>query len=407
MKEQNLSITAFDYPLPEARIARYPLAERDESRLLLYKEGKIEEDQYKNISAYLPAHSFLVFNNTRVIEARLTFEKSTGTPIEIFCLEPDDRYADITLAMATTHSVLWKCLVGGAKKWKQESLQKDVPYQGKMITMRATKKEKYTDHFVVSFEWNEPIAFVDVLHAAGAVPLPPYLNRAADRADKERYQTVYARHDGSVAAPTAGLHFTPRVFASFDKKNIHKDFVTLHVGAGTFKPVQGDSIRDHDMHAEFIDVTIGFMEKLLSQMHNPVIAVGTTSLRTIESLYWIGAMVYRQPDCGVTDLHVQQWAPYEKMESIPAKTSLQALLAWMQKNRLERLVTKTQIIIVPGYDFKITSGLVTNFHQPRSTLLLLVAALIGDDWKVLYDHALRNNFRFLSYGDGCLLFKKT
>ncbi|MDB5231189.1 MAG: S-adenosylmethionine:tRNA ribosyltransferase-isomerase [Chitinophagaceae bacterium] len=404
MNQENILIEAFDYPLPEEKIARYPLKERDESRLLIYRSGNLDEDQYNNISAHIPPGSFLVFNNTKVVEARLLFEKQTGSIIEIFCLEPAEIYADITTAMTQKNKVHWKCLVGGAKKWKEEKLQKIIQYGDKEIILTAIKEAKRSDHFIIYFEWNGEASFAEILHAAGAIPLPPYLNRSAEKEDTERYQTIYALHDGSVAAPTAGLHFTQEVFESLKAKNIQSDYVTLHVGAGTFKPVQSDSIKDHEMHAEFIDVNISFIENLLSTLSNNIIAVGTTSLRTIESLYWIGNIIHRNPDSSINDLYVTQWMPYEKKEKISAEMALKNIIDWMKKNNTQQLVTKTQIMIVPGYEFKIINGLITNFHQPKSTLLLLVAALIGESWKKVYNYALENNFRFLSYGDGCLLW---
>jgi S-adenosylmethionine:tRNA ribosyltransferase-isomerase len=407
---KNISIHDYTYSLPEERIAKYPLAERDASKLLVYKEGEIAEDNYKNITNHIPENSFLVFNNTKVVEARLLFQKPTGGVIEIFCLEPHEQYADITTAMLQKGKVLWQCLVGGISKWKTgQLLEKKIIQGDKEITLYASYIEKRNDSFIIELSWSPTeLSFAEVLHYAGAIPLPPYIKRAVEESDHTRYQTVYAHFDGSVAAPTAGLHFTESIFDKLKDKNIQKDFVTLHVGAGTFKPVKSDTMLEHDMHAEFIDVTIETIENIIANLDNNIIAVGTTSLRTIESLYWIG----RKPELRSGDMNgtgvpfsITQWEAYELGEqNISAKGALQSLLNWLKENKLERIVAKTQILIAPGYEFKIVKGLITNFHQPQSTLLLLVAALIGDDWRKVYDYALQNDFRFLSYGDGSLLF---
>lgn len=406
MHPKRLLIKDFLYDLPEEKIAKYPLPQRDESKLLVYKDGTITESIYYNLNDFIPENALLIFNNTKVVEARLLFQKSTGSNIEIFCLEPADIYADITTAMLQKGRVLWKCLVGGAKKWKEETLTKEIETGSKKLQVNAKKIEKFTDYFLVEFNWDDAsLSFAEILHEAGSIPLPPYLNRAAEESDKERYQTIYARHDGSVAAPTAGLHFTERLFQKLDKKNIQRDFVTLHVGAGTFKPVKAETMQEHEMHTEFIDVRATLIENILKHIDEKVIAVGTTSLRTIESLYWLGVKTILQPTIIAEDLQVYQWDAYDvDAENISAKDALQSLLKWMQQNSLSNLITKTQIIIAPGYDFKVAKALITNFHQPQSTLLLLVAALIGDDWRKVYNYALKNNFRFLSYGDGCLLF---
>jgi S-adenosylmethionine:tRNA ribosyltransferase-isomerase len=403
---KRLFIKDFLYNLPEERIAKYPLPQRDESKLLVYKGGAITESVYYNLNEYIPENALLVFNNTKVVEARLLFQKSTGSTIEIFCLEPAEIYADITIAMLQKGSVLWKCLVGGAKKWKEESLYKQIENGLQTITLSAKKKEKLTDYFLVEFSWNDAsLSFAEILHAAGAMPLPPYLNRAAEESDKERYQTIYAKYDGSVAAPTAGLHFTERLFEKLDAKNIQRGFVTLHVGAGTFKPVKSETMQEHEMHTEFIEIRKELIENVLQHIDKMVVAVGTTSLRTIESLYWLGAKTILQPGINLEALQVYQWDAYDvDTENIAAKAALQSLLQWMQQHGLSRLITKTQIIIAPGYGLKVARALITNFHQPQSTLLLLVAALIGDDWRNVYNYALENNFRFLSYGDGCLLY---
>lgn len=409
---KEISIHDYTYSLPEERIAKYPLAERDASKLLIYRESEIREDQYKNISHHLPENSLLIFNNTKVVEARLLFQKPTGGVIEIFCLEPHEQYPDITTAMLQQGKVLWQCLVGGVSKWKTgQTLEKKIKEGATEIIVQANYIEKRNDSFIIELSWS-PVAlsFAEVLHHAGAIPLPPYIKRAVEESDTERYQTVYAHFDGSVAAPTAGLHFTNTIFNELTKKNIQTDFVTLHVGAGTFKPVKADTMQEHDMHAEFIDVTKATIENILTNLDNNIIAVGTTSLRTIESLYWLGVKQSRvgSQESGVEperSLSLLQWEAYELNEkNISVKDALQTLLQWMNENKLGRLLAKTQILIAPGYQFKIIKGLITNFHQPQSTLLLLVAALIGDDWRKVYDYALQNDFRFLSYGDGSLLF---
>lgn len=407
MHPKDLSIKDFIYELPDERIAKYPLAERDQSKLLVYRDGNISEDIYHHIAAYIPAGSLLIFNNTKVVEARLLFEKPNGGKIEIFCLEPADIYSDVTSAMLQKGKVLWKCLVGGAKKWKEGALIATID-PSSTITLQAEKIEQLSDHYLIQFSWNKSgLSFAEVLHLAGHIPLPPYLNRAAEETDKERYQTIYAAHDGSVAAPTAGLHFTRNILQTLAAKNIDHSFVTLHVGAGTFKPVKAEHMRDHEMHAEFIDVDAALIKRILQQGNKPVITVGTTSLRTVESLYWLGVKTLHDKKIAVSDLTISQWDPYElDVENITVEISLNALLNWMNANKTDRLVTKTQIIIAPGYRFRIIDALVTNFHQPQSTLLLLVSAITGDDWRKIYAYAMENNFRFLSYGDGSLLWAR-
>lgn len=407
MHPKELSIKDFTYELPDERIARYPLAERDQSKLLIYKNGQISETIYAELAEHLPANSLLVLNNTKVVEARLLFEKPNGGKIEIFCLEPHEQYGDITTAMLQKGKVLWKCLVGGAKKWKEGALISQIEkYDSSEITLTARKIEQYADAYLIELSWDDhDMSFAELLHVAGVIPLPPYLNRAAEETDQERYQTIYAKHDGSVAAPTAGLHFTDSLFDKLTHKNIRHPFVTLHVGAGTFKPVKSATMQDHEMHAEFIDVSASFIEQLLQQTAGPVIAVGTTSLRTLESLYWLGVKTKLDPPISAEALTITQWEPYElALHNFSASEALTALLVWLQQNRTERLVTKTQIIIAPGYTFRIVKGLITNFHQPQSTLLLLVAAITGDNWKNIYQYALDHQFRFLSYGDGSLLW---
>ncbi len=402
---KDLSILDFTYELPDEKIARYPLAERDQSKLLVYRDQQITSSVYFNLPSLLPANSLLVFNNTKVVEARLYFKKDTGGTIEIFCLEPDDRYPDITSAMLQKEQVYWKCLVGGAKKWKEPTLTLSFVHNGSPVSLIAEKTAQVQDYYIISFRWNNiDISFADVLHAAGNLPLPPYMNRNAETADHERYQTVYAKHDGSVAAPTAGLHFTDSLLESLKTANIHTAFVTLHVGAGTFKPVKAQVMQDHDMHAEFINVSVETIQEIISRLSGNIIAVGTTSLRTLESLYWLGVKIMQDPTISSSELTVDQWYPYETNIQVDSFTALTALLNWMKAKKQEKVITKTSIIIAPGYTFRIISGLITNFHQPQSTLLLLVAAITGTDWKKIYDYALNNEFRFLSYGDGCLLW---
>jgi len=406
----NLSIKDFTYDLPEDRIAKYPVPERDASRLLVYSQGKISEDVYKNLNSHLPANSLLVFNDTRVIEARLLFQKSTGGIIEIFCLEPHEQYRDITAAMNQHGKVLWRCLIGGASKWKHGQILRKKIVSSNEIIIHAKYVEKKIDSFIIEFSWNDDaLNFAEILHKAGVIPLPPYIKRAVERSDEESYQTIYAHYEGSVAAPTAGLHFTDHVFNTLRSKNIKTDFVTLHVGAGTFKPVKSETIGEHEMHAEFIDVSRETIENILQNLSQNIIPVGTTSLRTIESLYWLGTKIAMDNgQWGITHekyLELGQWECYEleKMNAEP-KRALETLIDFMQRENMQRLIARTQVLIAPSYKTKIANALITNFHQPQSTLLLLVAALVGEDWKKVYNYALQRGFRFLSYGDGCLLW---
>ena len=410
MNPGNLLIKDFTYDLAEDRIAKYPLPERDASKLLVYKDGKITEDVYKNLDRHLPANSLLVFNDTRVIEARLLFQKSTGGIIEIFCLEPHEQYSDITTAMNQHGKALWQCLVGGASKWKHgQILEKKISPSNEII-LHARYVEKRIDCFVIEFSWNDDsLNFAEILHHAGVIPLPPYIKRAAERSDEERYQTIYAHHEGSVAAPTAGLHFTEHVFKTLQSKNIKTDFVTLHVSAGTFKPVKSETIGEHEMHAEFINVSRETIENIFQNLSENVIPVGTTSLRTIESLYWLGVKLSTGNEqltmAQGESIELDQWECYElEKMNVEPKRALETLIHLMQKENIGRLITKTQILIAPPYKTRIASALITNFHQPQSTLLLLIAALIKEDWRKVYDYALQHDFRFLSYGDGCLLW---
>ena len=404
MHPKDLLISDFNYDLPEDRIAKFPLAERDASKLLIYHRGKISEDVYKNLDQHLRPNSLLLFNDTRVIEARLLFQKPTGGVIEIFCLEPPVQYPDITHALMQQGKVLWQCLIGGASKWKHgQVLEKKIQTKEKEIILTARYIEKKIDSFIIEFAWNETsLSFAELLHLAGEVPLPPYIKRQPEKLDVERYQTIYAHHEGSVAAPTAGLHFTNDLLRKLKERNIETDFLTLHVGAGTFKPVKTQTMEGHEMHAEFMKISKKTIKKILANISNNIIPVGTTSLRTIESIYWLGVKLKLGFE---NELELDQWEPYElEKHSISSKDALEILLDFMNKKNIEQFITKTRIIIAPGYKVKLANALITNFHQPGSTLLLLVAAVVGNDWKKIYDYALKNNFRFLSYGEGCLLW---
>ncbi len=411
MHPGTLSIEPFDYLLPEDRIAYHPLPERDQSKLLIYKNGLIRDDIYRNLKDHIPTGSFLVFNNTRVVEARLLFQKVTGGMIEVFCLEPDSVYAGVSDAMSQVGSVRWLCLIGGASKWKNGLiLSQSVRNGNKIIHLEAKYLEKRNDAFLIELNWDDDqLSFAELLHLAGHVPLPPYIKRKDELEDAERYQTIYAKFEGSVAAPTAGLHFTETVLTKLKSKGVHTGYITLHVGAGTFKPVKAERMADHDMHAEFMEVDLQLIKALRKHINSPVVAVGTTSLRTLESLYWLGFKLLENPAAFDQALPgVLQWETYEyDALKWTAAESLDRIMLYMQEKNLNRLIAKTEIIIAPGYKFKIVKGLVTNFHQPRSTLLLLVAALVGEQWKNIYDYALKNDFRFLSYGDGSLLWNES
>ena len=408
MHPKDLSIQDFSYHLPDERIARYPVEERDLSKLLIYQQSSISIDVYRSLPELLPPDTLLIFNNTKVVEARLYFQKPTGGAIEIFCLEPDDRYADVSSAMMEKQQVYWKCLVGGAKKWKEGPLSLSFHWKDHQVQVQAEKVDVLSDAFIILFQWNEAdLSFADILHHAGNLPLPPYMDRDVEDADKERYQTVYAKYDGSVAAPTAGLHFTESLLTRLVAKNIRTEFVTLHVGAGTFKPVKASVMQHHEMHAEYIDVSIESIQTIRQALPHNIITVGTTSLRTVESLYWLGKKIIDQPSIAMKDLTVEQWDAYDYTGSLPtADAALSALEQYLREKKLHRLVTKTSIIIAPGYSFRIMKALITNFHQPQSTLLILVAAITGKDWKTIYQYALDHDFRFLSYGDGSLLWRQ-
>jgi S-adenosylmethionine:tRNA ribosyltransferase-isomerase len=400
MKPSEISILDYSYDLPDDRIALHPLKQRDASKLLSYQKGKITEDTFSNIGDYLPEGCLLVFNNTKVINARISFFKSTGARIEAFCLEPYETVTEYSTVMGRTGSVKWKCFVGGAAKWKEEVITKDIVVNGKPVVLSAEKIGKEGEAYILEFSWvPADISFAAILQSAGNVPLPPYIKRNTDDEDVSRYQTIFAKHEGSVAAPTAGLHFTENIFEKLKDKNIHRLFVTLHVGAGTFKPVKAEKMEGHEMHAEYIDVSRQAIEELLS--YETVAAVGTTSLRTLESLYWLGVKASLDP--AAKELDIKQWDVYEPRlaeTNLSAKAALTALLDWMQEHQQQNIFTRTQLLIAPGYRFRIVKILITNFHQPQSTLLLLVAAAIGDDWRKMYAYAMENGFRFLSYGDG-------
>jgi len=404
---KNITASDYTYPLPTDRIALHPLPSRDQSKLLIWEKGNIREDIYKNIAAYLPAGSLMIFNDTRVIPARLLFKKNTGAVIEIFCLEPYEMISGYETVMAMTGSVEWKVMIGGAAKWKSGPLEKVFLINGENVRLEVSLKEKIQGAYVAEFSWSPPhYSFAEIIQHAGNIPLPPYIKRENDEQDAERYQTVYAKFNGSVAAPTAGLHFTTGVLSSINEKNIKTGFVTLHVGAGTFKPVTVEKLEMHQMHAEWMDVHISSIRLIQENLDAGIIAVGTTSLRTIESLYWMGVKCLIRPILNLESLEIEQWDVYDPSFSateITAADALQALINKMNDFGIGRLLVRTGILIVPGYSFRIAKKLITNFHQPNSTLLLLVAAAVGDDWKKIYDYALENNFRFLSYGDGCLL----
>lgn len=402
---KHIHIRDFQYDLPDERIAKFPLPQRDHSKLLLYRQGEVSEDHFYNLPRHIPAGSLMIFNNTKVIQARLHFRKETGALIEVFCLEPIEPN-DYALNFQQTHHSAWLCMIGNLKKWKEGPLHREMTVKGLPVTLTATRGEcRGTSHWV-DFTWdNAEVTFADILEVFGELPIPPYLNRETQESDLVTYQTVYSKIKGSVAAPTAGLHFTPRVLNDLKQQGVDLEELTLHVGAGTFKPVKSEEIEGHKMHTEYISVSRDTIAKLLA--HNArAIAVGTTSVRTLESLYHIGLTVMEHPDASEEELHVRQWQPYElsaEKTSIPATEALQALLDYLNRHQLEALHTSTQIIIAPGYDYKIVKAMVTNFHQPQSTLLLLVSAFVHGDWRKIYDYALAHDFRFLSYGDSSLL----
>lgn len=407
MKEdpKHIRISEFNYPLPDERIAKFPLPVRDQSKLLLYRHGEVTEDIFTSLPDYLPANSLIIFNNTKVIQARLHFHKETGALIEVFCLEPIQPN-DYALNFQQTEHAAWLCMIGNLKKWKEGALKREITVKGKPLTLTAERGACHGTSHWVDFRWNNPeITFADILEVFGELPIPPYLNRETQESDKETYQTVYSKIKGSVAAPTAGLHFTPRVLDALREKGVALGELTLHVGAGTFKPVKSEEIEGHEMHTEYISVNRSTLEKLVAH-EGKAIAVGTTSVRTLESLYHIGVTLLHNPNATEEDLHVKQWQPYEtalETAATPAVDALQAIIAYLDRHHMETLHSSTQIIIAPGYEYRIVKAMVTNFHQPQSTLLLLVSAFLHGDWRKIYDYALAHDFRFLSYGDSSLL----
>ncbi|MBP3575200.1 MAG: S-adenosylmethionine:tRNA ribosyltransferase-isomerase [Paludibacteraceae bacterium] len=432
---EEILIEEYNYPLPDERIAKYPLANRDQSKLLIYRDGKVSEDQFYHIGEYLSADSLLIYNNTRVIQARLEFHKNTppnptqpqhnptqsqGARIEVFCLEPLEPH-DYQLSLGSTSGCTWKCMIGNAKKWKSGALSLPVQLpSGEKITLSAEKGEQTGNTFAVRFWWNTPasnlsplasnlnISFAEILDAVGELPIPPYLNRKTEESDKTTYQTVYSRIKGSVAAPTAGLHFTYNVLSGLRQRGIQTAEVTLHVGAGTFQPVKVADANQHTMHTEIIAVPKTTIQTIINNLGH-IVAVGTTSMRTLESLYFIGEELcagFRTPDSEDTTLSVAQFAPYEQEHTLSTREALQALLDYLDNTQQDTLHAETQIMIRPGYRFRVVDQLITNFHQPKSTLLLLVSAFVGGDWHTIYDYALSHNFRFLSYGDSSILSRR-
>ena len=437
--EKDIRISDFTYDLPDERIAKFPVAQRDASKLLLYNKGEVSEDVFYNLPKYLPKGALMVFNNTRVIQARIHFRKETGALIEVFLLEPAEP-ADYEQVFQTSERCSWLCLVGNQKKWKEGTLTRELEVKGEKIVLHARRKGTVGTSQLIEFQWfphnhSFPLlveskgasSFAEILDAIGELPIPPYLNRNTEESDKSTYQTVYSRIKGSVAAPTAGLHFTEDVLKAIDSHGITREEVTLHVGAGTFRPVKSETIEGHEMHSEHISVRRQTIERLIEH-GGKAIAVGTTSVRTLESLYYVGRKILRNPDIAEEALAVKQWEPYEIRDSRSEEcgvwsvecgarseepstfnlqpstlSSLQAILDWLTRHRLDVLTTSTQIIIVPGYEYKIVTHLITNFHQPQSTLLLLVSAFVGDRWRDIYQYALDHDFRFLSYGDSSLL----
>ena len=411
---RHIHISDYNYPLPDERIAKFPKSRRDHSKLLIYRKGEVGEDVFYNLPNYLPEGALMVFNNTKVIQARMHFRKDTGALIEVFLLEPAEP-SDYEQMFQTTGHCAWYCLVGNLKKWKEGPLTRTLNMEHGTLNVKATRGEIHGTSYRIDFEWDGDVSFAEIIDAMGELPIPPYLNRATQESDKTTYQTVYSKIKGSVAAPTAGLHFTPEVLQAIDAHGIDREELTLHVGAGTFKPVKSEEIEGHEMHTEYISVRRETIAKLIRH-EGKAIAVGTTSVRTLESLYYMGLKVLRNPDLTEDQLHVSQWEPYENHGDwhndssaaeirvpVPVILCLQALLSWMDAHDLQVLHSSTQIIIAPGYDYKIVKMLVTNFHQPQSTLLLLVSAFVKGDWRKIYDYALSHDFRFLSYGDSSLL----
>lgn len=398
---RHIRISDYNYPLPDERIAKFPIAQRDHSKLLVYRKGEVSHDVFYNLPEYLPKGALMVFNNTKVIQARMHFRKDTGALIEVFLLEPACP-SDYELMFQTSEKCSWYCLVGNLKKWKEGTLTREIKIKDTDVKVTATRGPIHGTSHRIDFTWTGGFSFAEIIDAMGELPIPPYLNRETQESDKTTYQTVYSKINGSVAAPTAGLHFTPEVLAAVDAHGIEREELTLHVGAGTFKPVKSEEIEGHEMHTEYVSVRRDTIRKLIAH-DGCAIAVGTTSVRTLESLYYMGLKVIKNHDASEDELHVNQWEPYDSETTVSTVESLTALGDWMDSHKLEVLHSSTQIIIAPGYEYHIVKMLVTNFHQPQSTLLLLVSAFVKGDWHKIYDYALANDFRFLSYGDSSLL----
>jgi len=396
---KNIRIEDYDYPLPDERIAKFPLPQRDHSKLLCLKGSELSEHHFYDLPSLLPSDTMLVFNDTKVIHARLFFRKETGAVVEVFCLEPHGMA--VSQAFEQCERCTWTCLIGNNKKWKEGPLTINFRHSDTDIQLNATRREAVGNAWIVDFEWNGGLSFAEVIEAAGVIPLPPYLHREAEASDAERYQTVYARYEGSVAAPTAGLHFTPDVFKCVKERGISTEYITLHVGAGTFKPVNTDTIGEHEMHVEPVHITADNLRHIISHSGHPLVAVGTTSVRTLESLYWFGAQLAYNSN--LTKMHINQWDPYTiDPKGMSCADAYELILDWMERHNTDHLDGETQLMIAPGYIYRVVNGIVTNFHQPKSTLLLLVSALIGERWHECYRYALEHGFRFLSYGDSCL-----
>lgn len=402
--EPIIKIREYSYLLPEDRIAKFPLEHRDSSKILIFQDNSISESKFSNLDELLPKNSLMIFNNTKVVPARLLFKKESGAHIEIFCLEPYNP-VEYNLSFASTDSCSWVAVVGNAKKWRQNEIYFDFANHTNLIPLdlRATLEAKINDKYIINFTWKGGCSFSEVMELCGKVPIPPYLKRESIEQDRERYQTLYAKYKGSVAAPTAGLHFSNSVLTKIENRGVESAQIVLHVGAGTFVPVKSEEIKDHKMHSEHFTISLTLIKRLLVQVeaNRPIIAVGTTTARSLESIYWLGIQCLQEG----YPKNVSQWEPYSNGKVISVKESLISLIGWMESNKIELLERKTEIIIVPGYNFKLIDILITNFHQPQSTLLLLIAAFTGEKWRDIYNYALSNDFRFLSYGDSSILFR--
>jgi len=399
-KYKTLKISDYTYHLPDERIAKFPLDVRDNSKLLIYKNGSITSDVFSHLPDYIGKDDMLVFNNTRVIRARIEMQKETGAQIEIFCLEPYEP-RDYQLAFAQQYTCQWKCMVGNLKKWKSGILKKQLICDGVETELQAERIGCYDNAQLIRFYWNNSMDFGSLLDFCGCTPIPPYLNRKTDEIDETRYQTVYSKYKGSVAAPTAGLHFTPQLLQKIQNKKLTQCEITLHVGAGTFRPIQQNDFRKHEMHVEYFSIDLLVLRKIIANK-GVLTAVGTTSLRALETVYWLGVKMLKK-NIGIENIHLEQWEYYSLPQDVSIEKSLNRICEILERHHLETLFASTKIMLVPGYEFRICKRLITNFHQPQSTLLLLVAAFVGDDWKKIYQYALENNYRFLSYGDSSLL----